>query len=149
MGYYHSQTGVLHFPLYVLSLAFVAGAWSLRGDLPALFVLLGIGVFTFLLAESFRHLTVEDEGDCLAVRFGPVPLFRKRIRYEEITAAEPGRTTVLDGWGIHYMPRRGWTYNIWGFDCVKLTVGKKVIRIGSDDVENLMNFLRAKINPPE
>ena len=37
------------------------------------------------------------------------------------------------------------TYNLWGFDCVKLEVRNRVIRIGSDDVENLVEFLRGKI----
>lgn len=50
----------------------------------------------------------------------------------------------MDGWGIHYILGRGWTYNLWGFGCVKLTLGRKVVRVGSDDVENLVEFLKAK-----
>ena len=33
------------------------------------------------------------------------------------------------------MPGRGWTYNLWGFDCVKLTLGRKIIRVGTNDAE--------------
>ncbi len=55
---------------------------------------------------------------------------------------------MIDGWGIHYILGRGWTYNLWGFGCVKLTLGKKVIRVGTDDVENLAQFLRGKVQPP-
>ena len=46
---------------------------------------------------------------------------------------------------IHYFPGRGTTYNLWGFGCVKLWLGTKVIRVGSDDVENLVAFLRTKV----
>ena len=48
------------------------------------------------------------------------------------------------GWGIHYFPGRGWTYNIWGFACVKLTLGRKIIRVGTDDADGLARFLGEK-----
>ena len=105
------------------------------------------GIFVFC-ALVFGTLTVRDEGDHLVLRFGPVPVFGTLIRYADLTAVEPGRTSLIDGWGIHYIPWRGWTYNLWGFGCVKLTLGKRVIRVGSDDVENLAAFLKAKIQPP-
>ena len=57
---------------------------------------------------------------------------------------EPGRIAIIDGWGIHYIPGRGWTYNLWGFGCVKLTVRGKVVRVGTNDVENLARFLGEK-----
>jgi hypothetical protein len=75
---------------------------------------------------------------------GPLPVIRKRIRYADITGVEVGRTRIIDGWGVHYMPSRGWTYNIWGFGCVKLTLGRKVIRVGTDDVEGLAEVVREK-----
>ena len=43
------------------------------------------------------------------------------------------------------MPGKGWIYNLWGFRCVRIHREKKMIRIGSDDVENLLGFLRGKI----
>ncbi len=83
----------------------------------------------------------------MALRYGPLPVLRKRIRYADITSVEPGRTSIIDGWGIHYIPGLGWTYNLWGFGCAKLTLGRKVIRVGSDDTENLVVFLRTKLIP--
>ena len=61
-------------------------------------------VMAILLAVSgmFRTLTVRDEGDLLAVRYGPLPMFSKTIRYSEIESIEPDRTKVVDGWGIHW-----------------------------------------------
>jgi len=36
-------------------------------------------------------------------------------------------------------------YNMWGFDCVKIRLGKKTIRVGTDDVTGLVNFLKTKL----
>jgi hypothetical protein len=36
---------------------------------------------------------------------------------------------------------RIWTYNLWGCDCVKLTLERKPVRIGSDDAKSLAKFL--------
>ena len=104
-------------------------------------VVLGVAGPIFLFTQSFHSLTDRDERDALAVRVGPLPMLRKRIPYSRITAVEPGRTSLLDGWGVHRIPGRGWTYTIWGFDCVKISMGNRVIRVGSDDVENLVAFL--------
>ncbi len=46
---------------------------------------------------------------------------------------------------IHFIFGRGWTYNLWGFGCVKLTLGKKALRVGTDDAESLAEFLRGKV----
>jgi len=96
-------------------------------------------------AFSFKFLRVHDDGDCLAIRFGPLPVFRRRIPYSQITGVEAGGSGFIDGWGIHYMPGRGLTYNLWGFDCVIVRLGAKTVRIGTDDVDGLVAFLRSKI----
>jgi len=145
MQYDHTQRGMLHYLLLAVVASVLWLAWLVRNDTIALAVVMAVAVVCFICAFFFRDLTVQDEGDCLAVRFGPLPLFGKRIRYSEITDVAPGRSSLLDGWGIHYLPGRGWTYNVWGFDCVVLHLGKKVIRIGSDDVDNLVDFIKAKI----
>ncbi|WP_347243957.1 hypothetical protein [Thermogutta sp.] len=79
------------------------------------------------------------------VQFGPIPLLRKRIPYEAITRVEKGRTSWLDGWGIHYRLGWGWTYNVWGFDCVRVFCGKKVYNLGTDDPDGLLAFLQSQI----
>ena len=68
----------------------------------------------------------------------------KAARNYDVTGIEIGHTRIIDGWGIHYFPGRGWTYNIWGFDCVKLTLGRKIIRVGTDDAEGLAKVIREK-----
>jgi len=145
MDYQHTQTGALHLIVFATAGILFAGAWFAHGDAAAAVLLAIVAALTLALAFCFKTLTVRDEGDRLAIRFGPLPLFRGTIRYAEITAVEPGRTSFIDGWGVHYLPLRGATYNLWGFGCVKLTLGKKVIRIGTDDVDGLIEVLRAKI----
>ncbi len=149
MGYHHTQKGPLHYIMFATAAIMFLGAWLAREEPIAAIVVSVTGLLVFVLAFAFVRLTVQDEVDCLAIRFGPLPLFSKRIPYGEITAVEPDRTNFLDGWGVHWIPGRGWTYNLWGFDCVKLTLGSKVIRVGTDDVENLVEFLRGKIDLPD
>ena len=101
-------------------------------------------LFLLLLGASIGHLIVEDEGERLVVRFGPLPLFRRRIPYEDIVEVEMGRTTFLDGWGIHWSPWGGWVWNIWGYDCVVLRLKGGKLKIGTDDAEGLAGFLKSR-----
>ncbi len=149
MSYCHTQRGSLHHLLYFTAALLAGGAWFCRDELPLAIILAGTGVVLVPFAWAFGTLTVEDEGDRLLLQYGPLPLFWKRIAYAEIIGVEPDRSRLIDGWGIHWIPGRGTTYNLWGFDCVKLTLGKRIIRIGSDDVENLVEFLRTKIQQPQ
>jgi hypothetical protein len=104
-----------------------------------------IAMFLLLIAYSFRSLHVVDECNALALKFGPIPLFRKRFPYAHIFSADCDRSTVIDGWGIHWIPGRGWIYNLWGFDCVRLILtGNRTVRVGTDDPEGLASFLKEK-----
>ena len=102
-------------------------------------------LLTLLLAGCFTQLRVRDEGVRLAVRYGPLPVFRKLIYYETIEIAEVARSSVIDGWGIQWVPGRGTTFNLWGFDCVLLHLknGSK-LRIGTDDPDGLAGFLQSR-----
>ena len=145
MQYDHTQKAPWHYILYgmlAIVLPFFLAEANGPEDVIGISVVTAIGLFA---SAMFQTMTVRDEGDHLSVRYGPLPVFVKNIRYSEIESVEPDRTKFIDGWGIHWVPGRGTTYNLWGFDCVKLEVGNRVIRIGSDDVDNLVEFLRAKL----
>ncbi|NQT41632.1 MAG: hypothetical protein HQ581_29355 [Planctomycetes bacterium] len=145
MPYIHKQTGALHYVLYLSAVAFLIGAWLLQEEPPAIYIFSGTAALVAVCGLGFHHLTVRDDGDHLTLRYGPLPLFSKRISYADITAVEASRSSIIDGWGIHYAPGRGWTYNLWGRDCAKITLGRRVIRVGTDDVKNLVAFLQKKI----
>ncbi len=148
MRYHHTQYGVWHWLLALVTAGCGVGVWLARNEPWAVVSLSCVTVASALVTLSFVYMTVADEGDRLAIRFGPLPLLSwliPHIRYDEITAVEADRTSVLDGWGIHWIPGRGTTINIWGFDCVRLDVGRRTYRIGTDDVANLVAFLQGRV----
>jgi multisubunit Na+/H+ antiporter MnhB subunit len=144
-GYSHTQKAPLCLILYGSALLCCALAWTV-GSAPGGFIAAAVGLVIALLATAFHHLTVEDQGDRLAIRFGPLPLFRRTVWYADIDSVEVGRTLILDGWGIHYSVRGGWVWNLWGRDCVVVRLKNGgVLRIGTDDAPNLARFLEGKI----
>ena len=145
MEYAHTQRAPLYLVLLAVAGVLAASAWAARGT-PVVSVLAAAAVLVGVAAVSFRTLSVTDQGQWLDVRFGPVPLFGTRIEYAEITAVEASRSRFVDGWGVHYLPGRGWSYNLWGFDCVVVQRGDRCVRIGTDDAEKLAAFLRRKAN---
>ena len=145
--YRHTQRAPLCLVVYLTAALMLGMAWFLRNEPPQPFtslILVSMGLLTLVLAAAFHHLTVEDEDDRIAIRFGPLPLFRRTIRYEDISEVEIGRTTIMDGWGIHMSLRGGWVWNLWGRDCVVIR-HKGTLRVGTDDAQNLAEFLKGKL----
>lgn len=145
-SYKHIQHAPLCLLLYILAIIFFVLGLVLKSEPPIPWLFPPIGFLMFVLAASFHHLTVEDQADRLSIRFGPIPLFRRTIRYDDIISAEIGRTTILDGWGIHMSLRGGWVWNLSGRDCVILRLRKGILRVGTDDAGNLADFLDQKIS---
>ena len=143
-SYEHLQRSPIHFLLYLLAAFMFVFAWQLRNDMAPSIAIGCVALILFVHALSFQTLKISDHGDLLDIRYGPLNLFGTRIAYKDITAVEPGTTSLVDGWGIHFIPFRGWTINLWGFECVKISRGTRVIRIGTDDSENLAEFIRAR-----
>ena len=143
--YRHRQRAPLCLLLYALAVAYLALGWLVRDAPPIPWLFPPIGLLMLVVAASFHHLSVVDRGDVLAISFGPIPLFRRTVRYADIVKVEVGRTRLLDGWGIHYSIRGGWVWNIWGRDCVVVHLQKGVLRIGTDDAANLAGFVKTRI----
>jgi hypothetical protein len=152
--YDHTQRGYFHWLLYFVAvLCVIAGVVASVGratrNEPAVLVIcvcIAVVALECVLAASFHYLRIRDAGDRLLLRFGPLPLLRGSVEYKSIATVEADRSSIIDGWGIHWLPGRGWTYNIWGFDCVLVTLDDgTTMRIGSDDAENLLEFLKVKM----
>src|ERR1051325_2507893 len=107
--YRHTQRAPLCWFLYALAGVILAADY-LAWNTPAVYGLTIGGVVTSVLAPTFHWLKVEDAGDRLLIAFGPLPLARRSVRYEDIVGVEVGRTTVMEGWGIHNSPRGGWVW---------------------------------------
>jgi hypothetical protein len=123
-NYRHTQRAPLCLLVYGTAIMFFVLGWLLRNEPVIQWVFPSVGLLMLVLAGSFHHLTVEDEGNQLSISFGPLPLFRRSVKYENIVSVGVGRTTILDGWGIHMSFRGGWVWNIWGRDCVVLRLRK-------------------------
>lgn len=146
MRYHHTQYAPLYLILIVAGAAILTGSWFTHSLIIQIVLLVSAGIM-FVFAASFRRLTVSDQGEHLLVSFGPLPLFRRRIPYDEMESAERSRTTIGDGWGIHMSPSGGWTWNLWGFDCVDVLLDRRrKVRIGTDDPEPLERFLSERLD---
>ncbi|MCG8583881.1 MAG: hypothetical protein MI757_04125 [Pirellulales bacterium] len=143
--YRHTQTGYWGWVIWPVVGLQLWLAWYFRDQLWLSLLMLGMAAVVGVIALSFQSLTIQDEGDFLGICFGPIPLAYKRIDYDEIDRVERGQTKWIDGWGIHWVPGRGWTYNIRGFDCVKLTMGERTVRLGTDDPAGLLEMLERKV----
>ena len=144
--YQHTQRAPLCLVVYAMAVLFLVLSWALRSEPVIQWVFPPVGLLILVLAPSIHHLTVEDQGDRLAISFGPIRLFRRSVSYENIESAEIGRTAILEGWGIHMSFRGGWVWNIWGRDCVVLRLRKGTLRVGTDDAAGLAEFLNARLS---
>ena len=141
--YEHTQQGPLVLVLLPLCAGTIVGA-STVGE-PLLRVLLVcVGAVFAVLGAMFSRLTVRETGEALDVRFGPLPLAGTRLRYDSVRAVRRARSRLVDGWGIHWLPGRGWTFNLWGFDCVEVTTDRGLLRIGTDDPDGLLQHLERR-----
>lgn len=145
MGYDHTQSASLYLLLLGLAIGIFAASIFV-GEIVVQTVCLSSGALMLLFAFSFRNLTVSDEGTELLICFGPLPLFKRRLKYSELEKVEQTRSTIMDGWGIHMSPSGGWVWNLWGFDCVDVWYRQdRKLRIGTDDPVALAQFLKSKV----
>jgi hypothetical protein len=143
-AYDHTQVGKFH--AILLFLAMPMGALALNLERDGVPLALGVGGLFVLGAMAFRSLRVRDGGDHLAVSFGPLPAIRRKVPYSEITAVRRVRSSIIDGWGVHWVPFRGWTWNIWGRDCAEITLGDRTLRVGTNDPDGLVGFLGKRLS---
>ena len=107
ISYWHTQWAPWHLVLEAIGVALLAAAWLSNEPPFARWLFVGLATLFLLLGASFRHLAVEDKGDHLDIRFGPLPLFRRRIRYEDIPRCRGRQDSAAGRLGrSHESPRR-------------------------------------------
>lgn len=146
MGYTHTQRSWFGWTLTAACFGLMVTAMLFSDRTVTGATLLAITLVLFFVSLFFSTLTVSDAGDHLSLKFGPLPVFRAYIVYSDITGVDRARSSLLDGWGIHYIPWRGWTYNIWGFKCVRIQMAQGPVRVGTNDQEALVDLLKKKID---
>jgi hypothetical protein len=57
-----------------------------------------------------------------------------------------GKSDLLDGWGMHWVPGRGWIWNAMGRDCVELEPPHGRFRVGTNDVAGLTAPLARRVH---
>lgn len=144
--YSHTQRGKLHWLTNAVALSMLLVVFWLPWEKLVLSIFVATALLCVATGFCFQSLTVTDCGDELLVEFGPLTLFRTSIRYDDIATATIGRTSLVDGLGMHFVPGRGWTFNINGRDCVELVkVNGSVVRVGTDEPDKLFAVVRERI----
>jgi len=137
--YEHTQVGwVLRasFALGALLLLVVTVAPGMQQVSAPAALLLGGAVALLAIGWFWSSLTVRVADGVLRLQFGlGVP--RKSVPVADIATVEVTRTRFWEGWGVH-RTRRGWLYNVAGFDAVlvRLKDGKSFL-VGTDEPRRL------------
>ena len=138
--YKHRQVGwiilVISIPLIL-----ILGFWAALTPVPYVAI---TAIALLVCIILFSTLTVVGDARELSFYFGP-GIVRRRFVYKEIKSAEKVRNRWYYGWGVRwYGP--GWLYNVAGLDAIELTLASgKRLRIGTDEPDKLLNFVRSKI----
>lgn len=142
-SYQHTQTGyVIIFSLGV-GLFFVAQLMFSPNFYWASMTAMIILAVCWVL---FFTMTVMIDNDVLEVWFGS-GLIRKRFSLKEIESCKVVRNPWYYGWGIHWIPKRGWLFNVSGFYAVEIKMknGTKY-RIGTNVPSELEDVIRKSIS---
>lgn len=141
MPYYrHTQWSPLG-PAFAAAAIGCLTVWMLVDDPLERTLCVTMAVAAGLIGGLFARLRITERDDHLRVRFGPLPLFGTRVRYAHVRSVRRARASLLDGLGVHWFPGRGWTFNVWGFDCVELQTDRGPVRLGTDDPDGLVQHL--------
>lgn len=105
LSYKHVQHAPLCLLLSALAAVFSVLGWVLKNERQSLRL---FGLLMLALATSFPHLTVEDTRKRLVISFGYIRRLHRSLRCDDICGVEAGRTSNLDGWGIHWSLRGVW-----------------------------------------
>lgn len=143
--YQHTQRGKV-----ILLAMLIATLGALAASLASRYALIVVPILV-LCGWLFYSLTIEVAEGELRWRFGP-GLIRKRVALDMIVSAEPVRTNVIEGWGIH-LSRFGWLYNVSGFDAVAIKMKNgQHFALGTDEPEALCRALQrapSRSMPPD
>jgi hypothetical protein len=146
--YEHRQGGGFTRFTFVLGVALMPALYLLDPKAgPALLIATPLLLVAF---AAFDGLTIRIDAQALSWRFGHLGFPRGRVALADIAAVAVTRTTFWEGWGIR-RTRRGWLYNVSGYDAVIVTRRDgKAFLLGSDEPRKLKSALDAALQalPP-
>lgn len=146
--YQHTQRGPWSFVLLAVVASNLTLAVRLLGNEPAWasWLFLSVALLMTFMTFCFQSLTTTVSETSLRVHFGPIPLLEKKVLLEDIVSVRPEKSSLLDGWGVHWTPGKGWIYNMWGFDCLAINLGTRHFRVGTNDPDQLCEVLERAIS---
>jgi hypothetical protein len=133
--YEHRQGGGFTRLSFLLGLALLPALYALDPRLgPALAIATPL---LLLMFAAFDGLTIRVNADEITWHFGHFGWPRGRARLSDIDVASITRTTFWEGWVIR-LTRRGWLYNVSGYDAVLIRRhnGKSFL-LGTDEPRRL------------
>ncbi len=140
--YYNVQLG--YTILAVLLGALAVCVWQFSREAMAFQVFITVTVILSVISTFFGTLSVKVTDESIVWYFG-IGFWKKKIDLAVIDNVRQVKNKGWWGWGIRYYGE-GWLYNVSGLGAVELTlVDGKRLRIGSDEPEKLLDFLKAKI----
>jgi hypothetical protein len=117
-----------------------------KANLPGYFVLLGLALVGVALCGTYVRTL--DNGDCLTVSGGPLPLPRRSIRYEQIESAEPIAAPPVLLY-LRWVPGLPAVLAPWPGPAVRLRVKRRLsllrprtLFLCAPDPEKMVGFLR-------
>ena len=146
MAYEHTQHGWpirIAFGLAALGFLVMMAVRPFDLPMPRAALMVGAAVAA-ALGLQWSRMTIRVDIDRLHWSFGPGwPRFS--LPLAAVRSVEATRTTFLQGWGIH-RTRRGWLYNIAGWDAVLVTrADGKQLLLGTDEPRRLKSALERAI----
>ncbi len=148
--YKHRQTAWAYWiPLAAVVLGFGVAAYILHGQgntgsVTAPYLALPAGVLLLALV-LFGSLTVMVDDELVGIRFG-LGLIGKRLRLADVQSCRSVRNRWWCGWGIRWLGRGQWLFNVSGLDAVELSMknGKRY-RIGTDEPQILCEVIQSRL----
>jgi hypothetical protein len=141
MSYRHTQVGwPVRLSLFGGALVLVAAGALTPEPAPIPWVMLIAATVMIGAGFVFGSLSIRLDGDRLHWHFG-AGWPRRSIALESVSSVELTRTRFWEGWGIH-ATRRGWLYNVSGYDAVliRLCEGSTLL-LGTDEPRRLKDTL--------
>jgi len=146
--YKHTQIGWVIIFSFIMVLIILGVSTAFTWQNNSVFYLcyvLGLWFFFVILGFLFASLTVSVDDRQIEVKFS-IGLIKKKIPLDSIASCEKVKNSWWYGFGIRFIPKVGWMFNISGLDAVQVNLkNNKHFRIGTDDPDKLVEIINSKI----
>ena len=141
-GYEHNQWSLIPIGVFVAVIV-AAGAYGGTAATPPQLFFFVLLVLVILVAFARMTTRVDESGVRWAFTLGSPSV---SLAFVDIERIERVRTSIFEGWGIHWTPWHGWLWNVGGFDAVEffLKDGRR-LTVGTDDPGAFMDAINARL----